>query len=78
MELHAWLDLPEHRGKAAWLAEQLGITKGAVSLWRDDGVPMRHMARIVELTGGDVTSQAMLAHALKRKTVAADAAAQGD
>jgi hypothetical protein len=73
MDLHAWLDLPENRGKAAWLAGQLGRSKAAVSLWRDDGVPMNLMCRISVLTDGQVQVQDMLSHALRCKTRAASA-----
>ena len=64
MDLHTWLDLPGNDGKAAWLAGQLGRSKAAVSLWREAGVPMTLMPRIAELSGGAVTLDAMLAHAL--------------
>lgn len=67
MELHEWLDKPENRGKAGWLADQLNRSRTAVSLWRDEGVPMPLMPRIVELCPG-VTLDAMLRHALARKT----------
>lgn len=62
MELHKWLDA--NPGKAVWLAEKLGRSKGAVSIWRAEGVPMGLMPRIEELTEGAVTSDAMLRHAL--------------
>lgn len=64
MDLHTWLDKPENKGKAAWLAEQLGRSKGAISQWRDEGVPLPLITRVVELTGGQVTSEAMLQHKL--------------
>ena len=71
MDLHTWLDLPENRGKGVWLAEQLGRSNTAVSLWRDEGVPLPLIPRIEELTGGAVTREAMLHHALSCKTAAA-------
>jgi hypothetical protein len=67
MELHEWLDKPENHGKAVWLADQLQRSKTAVSLWREDGVPLPLMPRIAELCDG-VTVQAMLTHALACKT----------
>lgn len=73
MELHEWLDKPENKGKAAWLADQLGRSKTAVSLWRDEGVPLPLMPRIVELCPG-VMADAMLRHALARKTAKQEAA----
>lgn len=68
MELHQWLDKPENKGKAAWLAEQLNRSKTAVSLWRDEGVPLPLIPRIVEITEGAVTAHEMLQHALRCKT----------
>lgn len=68
MELHSWLDRPENKGKATWLAEQLDRSKTAVSLWRDEGVPLPLIQRIAELTGGQVTVDAMLRHAMACKT----------
>lgn len=64
MDLHTWLDAPENAGKAAWLADQLDRSKAAVSLWREAGVPLEHMPRIQELTGGAVTIDDMVAHKL--------------
>lgn len=68
MELHTWLEQPENSGKAAWLADQLGRSRTAVSLWRTEGVPMPLMRRVSELTAGVVSVESMLAHALDRKT----------
>lgn len=65
MELHQWLDLPENRGRAVWLAKKLGRSKGAVSFWRDDGVPLNLIPRIARLTDGAVTEEAMLRHAMR-------------
>lgn len=68
MDLHTWLDKPENKGKAAWLATELGRSKTAVSLWRDEGVPLPLISRIVALTDGAVTEGGMLKHALQCKT----------
>jgi len=68
MDLHTWLDRPENAGKAAWLAEQLGRSKAAVSLWRTEGVPMPLITRVAEVTGGAVSIDSMLRHALSCKT----------
>lgn len=75
MDLHTWLDLPENRGKAVWLASKLGRSKTAVSLWREDGVPLPLIPQIAALTDGAVTEAAMLQHALACKTSATKAAA---
>lgn len=65
MELHEWLALPENKGKATWLAQQVGRTKAAVSFWRDEGVPLHLIPRVVELSEGACTAEAMLQHALR-------------
>lgn len=66
MTLHEWLDA--NPGKASWLADQVNRSKTAVSLWRNEGVPLPLIPRIAELTGGAVTQEAMLSHALTCKT----------
>lgn len=72
MELHKWLDLPANKGKAKWLAEQLGRSKTAVSLWRDEGVPLPLIPTIARLTEGAATEDAMLRHAMRCKAQASD------
>jgi len=62
MDLHVWLD--GEKGRAAALAEHLDVSRTAVSLWRDNGVPMPHMPAIVAFTGGKVTVEAMANHAI--------------
>lgn len=62
MNLHTWLKAES--GRVTWLAERLGVTKGAVSQWRDNGVPMEHWPRIVELTDGQVDLTTMAEHAM--------------
>jgi len=71
MELHEWLDKPENDGKATWLAGQLDRSKTAVSLWRDQGVPLPLIPKVAALTGGTVTEEAMLKHALRCKVAPA-------
>ncbi len=68
MELHQWLDKPENDGKATWLAAQLDRSKTAVSLWREQGVPLPLIPRIAALTENVVTEEAMLRHAMRCKT----------
>jgi hypothetical protein len=71
MELHAWLD--QERGRASWLADRIGRSKAAISLWRAGGVPLELIPRIAEETAGQVSTEAMLRHALacKAKTLIA-------
>jgi hypothetical protein len=47
------------------LADAMGVTKAAVSLWRDNGVPMTQMSRIAEFSAGIVTVDEMLRHAFR-------------
>jgi DNA-binding transcriptional regulator YdaS (Cro superfamily) len=67
--LHAWLDLPDNAGQAARLAAHLGVSKTAVSLWRASGVPLRHINRVAEFTGGKVRADDMVAHLLALRAV---------
>lgn len=41
------------------LGNLLGVTKGAVSQWKNDGrvVPVEHCVKIFRLTGGEVTRE---------------------
>lgn len=64
MELHTWLDKPENRGQAKALAEHLGVSAAAVSLWRDNGVPLDHMEAVSRFSKGAVKLKAMVDHAL--------------
>jgi len=75
MELHTWLDLPENKGKASWLADKLDRSKTAVSLWRDEGVPLPLIPQIAALTDGAVSEEDMLRHAMRAKVAASQAAA---
>jgi hypothetical protein len=74
MELHTWLDLPENEGKATWLADELGCSKTAVSLWREHGVPLWRIPKIVALTEGAATEEAMLRHAMRCRVAKTEAA----
>lgn len=68
MDLHTWLDKPENAGKAVWLAAQIKRSKTAVSLWREQGVPLPLMKQIAEVIGAEVTVTDMLKHALECKS----------
>ena len=65
MNLHEWLD--EESGRAKWLAEKLGAKPAAVSLWRDNGVPITYMVQIADLTACAVTVVDMVVHASHRR-----------
>lgn len=61
MDLHRWLD--QEPGRSARLADFLGCSKAAVSLWREKGVPMDRMRHASDFTDGQVTVDDMLRHA---------------
>ena len=63
MELFEWLDAED--GRSAALAAHMGLTRGAVSQWRDVGVPVDHMESVSAFTDGVVTLPAMLAHRIE-------------
>lgn len=64
MDLHQWLDIPRNRGKAQELAQHLGVHKTAVSLWRDNGVPLDRMAEVSRFSKGVVKIKDMVEHAM--------------
>ncbi len=66
MELHEWLDA--EKGRAVWIAEKIGRSKAAVSLWRDEGVPLPLIPRIADITAGQVSEVEMLRHAMRCKS----------
>ena len=55
-------------GRPSWLAKELGKSKGAISQWKYNGVPMQLIPKVAELTGRAVTEAEMLQHALRVKT----------
>ncbi len=71
--LHDWLDQPSNAGQAARLAEHLGVSRTAVSLWRASGVPLRHVNKVAEFTG--VSAADMLAHVVSLREARAREAA---
>ncbi len=72
MDLHAWLD--QEKGRAAALAAHLGVSRTAVSLWRENGVPMGQMLGVVDFTQGEVTVADMAEHAVACRQAAKAAA----
>lgn len=53
-----WLD--GERGRLSAVAAHFGITQGAVSQWRTDGVPLLRMKAVRDFTCGEVTLEEML------------------
>lgn len=68
MDFSEWLDAEP--GRASKTAARFDVTLSAVSQWRDNGVPRARMIEVRDFTGGEVTLEAMLAHAARRKSVA--------
>lgn len=65
MKLHDYL--AEQPGRAKAMADYFGVSKAAVSQWRDRGAPVDMLRRIVEWTGGAVTLESLLADIEARK-----------
>ena len=63
-------------GRARRLAEFLGCSKTAVSLWRENGVPMDRMQLASAFTDGAVTVDDMLRHAFLARSQGAPAVAE--
>jgi hypothetical protein len=72
MDLHTWLDA--RKGRSRDLAAHLGVSKTAVSLWRDNGVPVAYMPRINVFTGGEVGIDEMVMHTVARRLESKEAA----
>lgn len=58
MDLQTWLDA--ERGRLTKLADHFGLTLGAVSQWRSNGVPVSRMKEVRDFTEGAVTLEEML------------------
>lgn len=64
MKLSDWLDAD--RGRLTAMAAAFGLTNGAISQWRDNGVPVMRMKAVRELTGGAVSLEDMVPDAPQR------------
>ena len=58
MKLNQWLDAVE--GRTNKLAAYFGVTKSAVSQWRDRGVPLEKMKALCEFTHRDITLEELV------------------
>jgi DNA-binding transcriptional regulator YdaS (Cro superfamily) len=58
MHINDWLEAEVGRSRA--LADHIGVTKAAVSQWKTNGIPLAHMKRVREYTGGQVTLEEMV------------------
>lgn len=59
MQFAEWLD--QEPGRANEMAAHFGVTKGAISNWKYEGVPSKRMLEVRDYTGGEVTLEQMLA-----------------
>jgi len=58
MDLKTWLEA--EKGRAAALAEHIGVTAARVSQWKKDGVPLAHMKVVRDFTNGAVSLEEMV------------------
>ncbi len=58
MNLQTWLD--DAVGRNAQMAQHFGVTPGAISQWRNNGVPHKRMKAVRSFTGGAVSLDDML------------------
>lgn len=58
MNLTAWLEA--ENGRAAAMAEHFGKTPAAISQWKINGVPVKLMKEVRDLTGGAVSLEEMV------------------
>jgi DNA-binding transcriptional regulator YdaS (Cro superfamily) len=58
MNLADWLG--KERGRSEALASHIGVSKGAISQWKTNGVPVGHMKTVRDITGGAVTLEEMV------------------
>ena len=52
-----WL---KKRGRTSSIARHFGISPSAVSQWKNNGVPKRHMRNVEHFTKGEVTVREMI------------------
>ena len=58
MNLTSWLEA--EKGRSALLAAHFGVSPGAVSQWKKNGVPLNNMKALREFTGGMVSLEEMV------------------
>lgn len=58
MKFDKWLDQETGRTKA--LADYFGVTLGAITQWRTNGVPKNRMLDVHQISNGAVTFEEML------------------
>lgn len=65
MDLNEWLN---GSGRTVGLAQHCKVTPSAVSQWKTNGVPVRHMEAVSAFTAGEVSVEDLLAQMLALKT----------
>ena len=58
MNFIEWLEA--EKGRATSLAAHFNVTQAAVSQWKTNGVPVRHMKQVRDFTSGEVTLDEMV------------------
>lgn len=61
MDLTEWLDTP---GRVTAMAKHFGFSHSAVSQWKTNGVPLRHMRAVSDFTSGEVGLDSLVAAAI--------------
>lgn len=64
MKFADWLDAG--RGRLTAVASAFGLTPGAVSQWRESGVPVARMKAVRDLSNGEVTLEDMVPESMGR------------
>lgn len=65
MDLKTWLEAEDGRGAA--LAAHFDVSPGAISQWKDNGVPLKRMKAVRDFTGGAVSLEEMVPEAAEAK-----------
>ena len=66
MNISTWLD--KERGRTKRMADHFGLSEGAITQWRANGVPVARMLEVLRITGGEVTLADMLEHRSSSKS----------
>lgn len=69
MNLNQWLD--GEAGRTTKLASHFGRTLSAITQWRTNGVPVRHMKAVRDFTVGEVTLEEMVPDVMENEKEAA-------
>ena len=72
MDLTEWLDAP---GRVTAMAKHFGLTHSAVSQWKTNGVPLRHMRAVSDFTSGEVPLDSLVTAAIAAASGRAEQAA---